>query len=455
MKRHKATLSPQLVQAAEQRLGLRLQLGLETRLIECVHDLIARSVVHNEGEIIARLLHARHADPVVQAIQQASTIGETYFFRGLVQLQRLERMIEKHLVEPKRERGQTRLRLWSAACSTGEEAYTLAIIVKQLAPDFAVTVVGSDMNEGSLQIAREGVYQSRSFRQLRAELINDWFLPHPQGRVVNDELKACVSFVQHNLVTDHTANPQLHRFDVMVCRNVLIYLRTDDIPSVMARLCKRGNPTSLLVLTPAEYAAARYAPNYEDASTGILIRKPAVAAPTSLKANRPFSSSASGRHGGLHPKAKTHASGSEKSKMITPHQAETETDLKFARQAADSGDFALAQQTLAAILKLEPDSALARYLLAEIALAQGDAPTATREFRRALFLKRALIAAELGLGLALVQLDKKAEAVRHLTRTLELLKPLTEDTVLEGLEQTTLVARGLTNHALATLREEA
>ncbi len=104
---------------------------------------------------------------------------------------------------------------------------------------------------------------------------------------------------------------------------------------------------------------------------------------------------------------------------------------------------------MAKALKLEPDSALPRYLMGAIAMARGDTEAAIREYRQALYLQRGFTAAELGLGLALLRAGKKGgEARRHLERALALLRPLREDAVVEGLEQPALVARGLAAHAL-------
>jgi chemotaxis protein methyltransferase CheR len=438
------TGSPELIQAVERRLGLRLRAGVHWRLLDCAQDLIKSGRAENHAEMTSRMIHASDDDPIVTALRGAASIGETFFFRAPQQLRRLEELAQTHLIKPKRQQGNLNLRVWSVGCATGEEVYTLAILFKRAAPDFNLQILGTDMNEASLQAARVGVYRSRAFRQMTPGQMRE-FHPVEGGWEVDQKLRSCVSFKPLNLVTDRVPAPEhnLYGFDVVVCRNVLIYLDTDQIPGVMERLGECANATSVLVLTPAEYAAAPHAPGFKGMSSGIFLRSPAPAPlsatdrgppdPVPLTVHPPASATS-------HPLARA---------PREDRLADVAHALRHAREAADYGAFNLAEEHLAKALKLEPDSALPRYLMGAIAMARGDTEAAIREYRQALYLQRGFTAAELGLGLALLRAGKKGgEARRHLERALALLRPLREDAVVEGLEQPALVARGLAAHAL-------
>ena len=442
--RRVSTGSPNLIQAVERRLGLRLRAGVHWRLLDCAQGLIDSGRAESHAEMIGRMIHGSDDDPIVRALRGAASIGETFFFRAPQQLRHLEEIAQTHLIQPKRKQGNLNLRVWSVACSTGEEAYTLAILFKRAAPDFNLHVVGTDMNEAALQVARVGVYRSRAVRELVPGQLKE-LRPVEGGWEVDPKLRSCVTFKTLNLVTGRVPAPErnLYGFDVVVCRNVLIYVDGNQIPGVMERLAECANAASVLVLTPAEYAAAPYAPGFKSMSSGIYLRSPATAPlratprdqpnPAPLKSSAPASATS-------HPPSQ--APGED------PIAEMTHT-LRRAREAADNGAFDLAEEHLAKVLRLEPDFALPRYLLGAIAMARGDAVAAIREYRQALYLQRGFIAAELGLGLALLQAGKKeSEAHRHLERTLALLRPLREDAIVEGLEQPALVARGLAAQAL-------
>src|SRR5262249_35594808 len=160
-------------------------------------------------------------DSVVMAMRSAVSIGETYFFRAPRQLQRLKEIAQRHLIEAKRRQKCLRLRLWSVACATGEEAYTLAILFQRAAPDFDVQVVGTDMNEAALQVARAGVYPKRALRNTHPRELAGGFHRIDERWVADRRLKNCVSFVRLNVVTDRlpAAECNLYGFDVVVCRN--------------------------------------------------------------------------------------------------------------------------------------------------------------------------------------------------------------------------------------------
>ncbi|MGC4113130.1 MAG: protein-glutamate O-methyltransferase CheR [Myxococcales bacterium] len=158
---------------------------------------------------------------------EALTTNETYFFREPHQLKAFREEILPGLVK---ERASTRrLRLWSAGCSTGEEAYTLAMLILEsgLCQGWDVEIFGSDISRKVLSAARKGTYAKNALREAPLEMVQRYFVADAGRHVVKDEVKALVSFGHLNLLDEHMV-AMLARFDAVFCRNVMIYF---DLPA--------------------------------------------------------------------------------------------------------------------------------------------------------------------------------------------------------------------------------
>jgi chemotaxis protein methyltransferase CheR len=174
------------------------------------------------------LLSDRITQPQLDTVASHLTIGETYFFRDRKTFDALRNHLLPQLVA--RRRGQEqRLRLWSAACSTGEEAYSLAIAVQQALPDWKdwnISILGSDINTRFLQKAVRGVYGDWSFRDAPPELKERYFTRIANGRYeIAPNVRGCVKFAQLNLAQDGIPSlaTDTNAMDIIFCRNVLLY----------------------------------------------------------------------------------------------------------------------------------------------------------------------------------------------------------------------------------------
>jgi chemotaxis protein methyltransferase CheR len=150
------------------------------------------------------------------------TTNETYFFREAYQLEALRDEILPEIAE-KKPRGR-RLTIWSAGCSTGEEAYTIAMVILESGrfADWDVRVFGSDISRKVLAVARKGEYGRASFRNTDGRMLRRWFRDVDGKRQVRDEVRQLVSFGHVNLV-DEAMTKMVGEMDVVFCRNVLIY----------------------------------------------------------------------------------------------------------------------------------------------------------------------------------------------------------------------------------------
>lgn len=197
-----------------------------------------------------------------QQLIQLLTTGESYFFRDRGQFQLLKQQILPELIRERSRYAVTHktkptLRLWSAGCSTGEEAYSLAILVHQLIPDLAnwnLSILGTDINADAIAKAKKGIYSSWSFRTLDEETQSRYFHADHDKWKLDEQICKLVTFCPGNLVSDHFPDVQIHlsNLDLIVCRNVFIYFTPEVIATVLDKLSRTLNVGGYLMTGHAE-----------------------------------------------------------------------------------------------------------------------------------------------------------------------------------------------------------
>lgn len=180
----------------------------------------------------------------------AVTTNETYFFREPQQLTVFAEGIVSKLLEQKK--GANRLKIWSAACSTGEEPYTLAMMLmeKRISPD-KFEICASDLSEGVLSSAKKAVYNSYSIRNIPEPYMKKYFSTSGQSYALNDSVKKTVKFMKVNLI-DIKNTASLRSMDIIFCRNVLIYFDTKAKQKVVSNLYDSLNPGGYLFIGQSE-----------------------------------------------------------------------------------------------------------------------------------------------------------------------------------------------------------
>jgi chemotaxis protein methyltransferase CheR len=218
-------------------------------------------------------------DGEVEQLINAFTVNETYFFREDYQLSCLtsDLLGERLRVKPPGEG----LRIWSVPCSTGEEPYSIAIwLLENWPPVDAhdVEIVGSDIDTAALEAARAGAYGKRALMRLSAELIEKYFAPlgSEQWRIL-DDLRQSVRFTAVNLVERSDTRPQ-GLFDVIFCRNVLIYFDDTSRRLAAENLYENLAPGGYICLGHSE-SMSRISPLFEVCrfADAIVYRRPLVA----------------------------------------------------------------------------------------------------------------------------------------------------------------------------------
>jgi len=180
------------------------------------------------------------------ALVETLVVGETYFFRELAPLQALV----THSIAPAVAAGR-RPRIWCAACATGEEPLTLAMLLASRRMLEDVEIIASDINGAALARARAGVYSRRALRQDLPPFAERWLRPIERGLEVHQRLRDAVSWRRINLIDD-AAVAALGTFDVVLCRNVLIYFNDETARRVIERLTARLQPGGVLLVGVSE-----------------------------------------------------------------------------------------------------------------------------------------------------------------------------------------------------------
>lgn len=199
--------------------------------------------------------HPRSAEEMDEAIDALVT-NETYFFREDYQLRAFSGEILPRLHEQAKSANRRRIVVWSAGCSTGEEVYSLAILLleSRLFDGWDVRVFGNDISKRVLQIARRGIYPPHSFRAMPATY-DAYFQPDSSvirgGRRVDDRVRSLCQFGNFNLL-ERGRSAIIGRVDAIFCRNVLIYFDPASRKSVIDTFYERLLPGGYLMLGHSE-----------------------------------------------------------------------------------------------------------------------------------------------------------------------------------------------------------
>lgn len=241
------TFLSRLSRLIEQRVGLAANDQLRSSLEAALPELVQGT----PEAFLRRLQTAPETAAEWQALVDAVTIGETYFYRNQAHFQLLTQRILPEIIQQRRQVGDLTLNIWSAGCATGQEPYSIAMVLRELLPDvsrWSLNLIGTDINAHALEGARQGHYRQWSFRHNDEGLRQQYFSTTPQGFQLRREILDMVSFRQANLL----AGPPFSQADVIFCRNVLLYFDEPHIQQAEAILLGALKPGGWLFLGEAE-----------------------------------------------------------------------------------------------------------------------------------------------------------------------------------------------------------
>ncbi len=233
----------------KERSGLILsddkQYLVESRLL----PLARKSGIGSLSELFARMKQG--SDSLVTDAVEAMTTNETFFFRDKIPFDHLKETVFPELLKARAARKS--LRIWCAAASTGQEPYSIAMVLKDMSAQFAgwrVEIVATDLSHEVLEKAKSGMYsQFEVQRGLPIQMLVNYFKQTGEVWQLNPDIRAMVQFRSLNLLQDFSS---LGVFDVIFCRNVLIYFDQPTKAAVFRNLAKTAEPDGYLFLGAAE-----------------------------------------------------------------------------------------------------------------------------------------------------------------------------------------------------------
>ena len=375
------------------------------------------------------------------------TIPETSFFRDQTQFRALEGFVIPEIVKSKSYPGAS-LRIWSAGCSTGEEPYTIAMILARGMVDKAIQILATDVSHHALKAARKGVYSARSVRNMPQEYLNRYFSKREEHYLLDESIKQMVEFRYFNLISEPYPVVEMSGWDIIFCRNVTIYFQAEATRKVIHNF--------YLSLREGGYLFAGYSESLRYISDefntvqmgGAFLYRKGVPHKKVRKRTR--------RIRGLR-KSRVTVTGKQKpkeglglncneieqicsaakellemgkpehaSEMLNPYLREATAPegmiLLQAEIALNLGDLHKAAQLCERIVQRAPLSIVGHYLLGIIYRTEGDEGRAIEEFRKVLYLEPEHALARFNLGDLYSQVGQVEQARLEYVKVARLLK---------------------------------
>jgi chemotaxis protein methyltransferase CheR len=434
-----------------------------------------------------RLLRDSDTDSALwEELLNLVTVGETYFFRDESQMDALRRHVLPGIISSRsRDR---RLRIWSAGCATGEEPYTLAILLRELLPaieSWNIHILATDINKKALEQARRGEFREWSFRRASPKMKKRYFTERDGRYRLSEQIRRMVTFLPLNLAED--VYPSLATdtvaMDLILCRNVVLYLREAVIRQTMERFHRALLPGGWLVVSAAEtpgagnglfipqsfpgailYQKGMESPPREEAPVRISVPPPSLAPPLPAPLERPAPMPAAAVPvPAPSPEAKAPseeeviAEGTalmgqsfyEKALALFETRLSQDPDnprlLHLAARAhANMGRLQQAGALCRKALARDPLLEEAQYTMALILQEAGELENALVQLKKTLYLDGDFVLAHFSLSHLYARLGKMEESARHRVQALRLACGLESHSVVRGSERLTAAQlRGL------------
>ena len=382
-------LDPDQLNAICQLVGIRFHTGLLRPMATWLKERLSALSLPSVAAYLDWLADAAHRNAERPALSHVASSRETFFLRDHGQIEVLRQIVIPELMLKRIT--QKRLRLWSVGCSTGEEAYTLAILLHEsglLSPDWKLEVVGYDIDQEALMQAKNGRYRDWSFRGCPADFRQKYFRKVGDAWQISTALRQQVDFYALDLLAPSAAfcPSGLAQADIILCRNVFIYLDQAAINHALEHLTSCLAEGGYLFCAPGELAvhprpdlavrafpeAVVYQKRELHPADAII---PGVQVPLGGHELQPVRS----------PEERSAPANLGRG-VETPTASGHEASMALAWQAANRGRLEEAAALCAQVRGHHPLDPEAYYLQAILALANGDVAVARDELRRVLYL---------------------------------------------------------------------
>jgi chemotaxis protein methyltransferase CheR len=236
----------------------RLGLSFDDKKIDFLSKRVSKRMdclgLDTPSEYLMHLAYGESSESEMQALANLITTNETYMFREYEQLEAFANACLPEVVARKEQQGNRGLRIWTAGCSSGEETYTVAIIVREVFPaisEWDLQILASDIDEQRLAMATAGVYDKRSMKNVPPEYLDRYFTRTGENWRVRPNTRSMLSF-QHLNLHDRMQMRQMRFVDFIFCRNVLIYFDDASRKAVVDHFYNALNPGGFLFLGHSE-----------------------------------------------------------------------------------------------------------------------------------------------------------------------------------------------------------
>lgn len=206
-------------------------------------------------------IHPQELDSLIDVL----TINVSRFFRNTLTFEYIADRVLPAIITQKTGTLDHSLRVWSAGCSTGEEPYSVAILINELIKNqelnLNLNIFATDIDEGALKKAQAGVYPFESIKSIKYHFLKKYFTIDDESYTLNSEIKELVSFSVYDMLDKKTYVPPesvFGNFDLVLCRNVLIYFQTEYQDTIFDKLYRSLSKKGYLVLGEAEVPKIKY-----------------------------------------------------------------------------------------------------------------------------------------------------------------------------------------------------
>jgi chemotaxis protein methyltransferase CheR len=406
--------------------GLAFYSDRDERLTELIASRLSALGMHDCSSYTNLLADQEQGRAEMDVLISRLTIGETYFFRDEAQFDAIRSVILPDILE--RNKCSKQLRIWSAGCATGAEPYSLAIL---LARDFADRIAGwqvgidaTDLNRGYLAQAAAGKFRAWAIRSTSDEVKRECFSKDGLTWTVHPRYRQWISFHQMNLVEREfpTPWPDGTRFDLILCRNVMIYFAPEVNRRLIGQLHNSLGDDGWLVVGASEHGLDGYqAFRTSDVANARIYQKLPPALWGGPPGPQPTPSSASVFRMLAQP---------DPAPVAGPIAEPGRADLEGLRQLADRGDWQAAAECARTLLSRDGLNPQIHFYQALIFENLGQAAEAQRCLRQAIYLDRSFALAHYQLGLALERDRQIPAAARSFGNVLKVLASVQDDAIV-------------------------
>jgi chemotaxis protein methyltransferase CheR len=397
-----------LIKRTRNRIASRIGLLVREQDEELLRKVVAERVRELNLSSVEQYFQLLSSDEDIRHEREVLAIpftaGETYFFRDSEQHALLQNHILPELIEHRKT--ARALRIWCAACSTGEEAYSLAILLDELMSDqsnWDIFILGTDINRSAIEKARRGMYTEWSFRGMSDERRQRYFHRNKNAWGLDDAIRGRVTFRPGDLVADEfpDRSSDLHEMDLILCRNTFIYMTPQMVSLIADKLTETLSEGGILITGHGELYAHHL---------GALRAKVFPESIVYQKVTAPYCPPQAPLAETLRPAPKRTAAAPpaiwKTSTPATPPRQEIPeickemagSEMHQAWQHANQGQRDQAAKSCEELIAKNPLVAEPHYLLALLAQERGDFAKANELLKKVIYLDHSFVAAYLDLG---------------------------------------------------------